>query len=108
VSDLQSMGRKSARARQNMELLPSISVKQRLQALPQAFSHGGGAGMKHISEQPPCLGDSLKLKTMQKGQIWKLEGSHELDQFGGNKHSDGNLDEVMAIALVYIRRKTAT
>jgi hypothetical protein len=51
------------------------------------------------------MGGSLKLKMMRKGQTWKLEVSYDMDKFGGNKHSDGSLDEVMAIALYTSERK---
>jgi hypothetical protein len=61
--------------------------------------------MKHISEQPVCARDNIKLKRMKPGQVWTMEGYFDLDQFGGNKHLNGSLDEVMATALVYVRRK---
>jgi hypothetical protein len=67
-------------------------------------SHGG-AGMKHISEQPVCQQSTLANKTMKKGQNWELKSYYDFDAWQGNTHSDGTLDEVMGIAIMYVRRK---
>jgi hypothetical protein len=65
----------------------------------------GGAGMKHISDQKVCHGESLAQKTMKKGQNWNLNAYYDFDKFKGNAHENGDWDEVMGIAIMFVRVK---
>lgn len=73
-------------------------------AVAGGHSHGG-AGMKHISEQPVCQQSTLLKRTMKKGQVWESKSYYDFDAWQGNTHTDGSLDEVMGINIMYVRRK---
>ncbi|KAF2672376.1 hypothetical protein BT63DRAFT_452881 [Microthyrium microscopicum] len=77
-------------------------------AAPGAAAGGhnhGGAGMKHISEQKVCHGPTLAQKSVKKGQLWNLNAYYDFDKNKGNAHADGEWDEVMGIAIMFVRVK---
>jgi hypothetical protein len=65
--------------------------------------HGGG---KHISKMVLCVKGSsdLKVDRMVAGQYWTVEAEYDYSKFAGAKHSSGLQENVMGIALVYIRK----
>ena len=68
--------------------------------------HGHGMDkMKHISEQPLCVGTKMPVSRINKGQELAIEAHYDLDKYPGMKREDGSWDEVMAIMGTYIRLK---
>jgi hypothetical protein len=67
--------------------------------------HAGMGEMKHISEQPLCDGRKAKDQTINKGDKLKINAYYDLEKYPGMQRDDGSLDEVMAIAGVFVRIK---
>jgi len=66
---------------------------------------GHGGATKHISDMPPCFGQGFPVKHMKVGQKWGLEAFYDYAKNPGQKHEDGDWDEVMGISVVYVRNK---
>lgn len=70
--------------------------------MPGALAEGATS---HISEQKPCYGDKLPLKTMKKGQVWTNTADYDFDAHKGMKTDEGGWDAVMGIQIVFVRLK---
>jgi hypothetical protein len=42
---------------------------------------------------------------MKKGQVWRLQADYDFKKSNGMVHSDGSLDEVMGLSVLFIRTK---
>jgi hypothetical protein len=62
-------------------------------------------GVKHISEQPLCVGAKMPVSSIKKGQALEIKAYYDLDKYQGMKREDGSWDEVMGIMVVFIRLK---
>jgi len=67
-------------------------------------AHGHG-GMNHISEMKACHSAEIPVKQMTKGQVWSLTADYDFDKFPGMMREDKSWDEVMGIAITFVRRK---
>jgi hypothetical protein len=47
---------------------------------------------------------TLKKATMTKGEYWTVEADYDYRQFTGATHPNGRQENVMGIALVYVRK----
>jgi hypothetical protein len=79
---------------------------------PQYVSHASGHGghaamgeMKHISEQPICDGSKTSTRTIKNGTKLGIKAYYDLEKYPGMQREDKTLDEVMAIAGVFVRFK---
>lgn len=72
------------------------------------MDHGGhGApGKPHISGMTICVKGKpeLKLAQMRVGQSWTVEAQYDYKQFAGAVHPNGAQENVMGIAIVYVRK----
>jgi hypothetical protein len=78
------------------------------QYVSHSSGHGGHAGMgemKHISEQPICDGTKSPTSVIKKGDKLTIKAYYDLEKYPGMERKDKSLDEVMAIAGVFVRIK---
>jgi hypothetical protein len=75
-------------------------------ASPVAGGHShGGSQAKHISEQPSCYGRSMAARSMAKGDAWSLKAHYDFAVNNGMMNENGEFDEVMGIAIMFVRLK---
>jgi hypothetical protein len=80
---------------------------------PAKGGHGHHGATLHLSDMKPCYGTGIPHKEMEPGQKWTLVAKYDFDLNKGNVHvdtaADGSekvtMDEVMAIAITYVRVK---
>jgi stress up-regulated protein Nod 19 len=70
-----------------------------------AKGHHSAGSLAHISNLQACYGNQIPHKDMKKGQNWVLTANYDFDQRTGMKREDGAWDEVMGIAIMYVRSK---
>jgi hypothetical protein len=76
-----------------------------------AGGHGhGGAGKPHISSMVLCWKgkDELKIPEIKSGQSWTVEAQYDYKQFAGATHPNGQQENVMGIAVVWIKKAKGT
>jgi hypothetical protein len=67
-------------------------------------SHGKEAGpVAHITAMSGCFADTLGIKELKKGQKWELEAFYDYSKHGGMKHDSGTQENVMGIAIMYVK-----
>jgi len=78
------------------------------QYISHSSGHGGHAAMgemKHISEQPICDGSKSPTRVIKKGDKLAIKAYYDLEKYPGMQREDKSLDEVMAIAGMFVRIK---
>jgi len=67
-------------------------------------SHGA-PGKPHISKMVLCYKgmSELKVPQMKVGDVWTVEADYDYRKFKGATHPNGKQENVMGIALVYVR-----
>lgn len=72
--------------------------------------HGhGGADKPHISSMVLCWKGKQELKTPQikTGQTWTVEAQYDYQKFAGATHPNGQQENVMGIAVVWVKKAKA-
>jgi len=70
-----------------------------------AMGHHANGALTHISDMKVCHGESLPKKQMKVGQTWGISADYDFGKYKGMKHDDGSWDEVMGIAITFVRVK---
>ena len=65
-----------------------------------------GSAKEHISKMTFCMGPTLGVKDLKKGQKWTIQAFYDLNKRKAVLHSDGKADKVMGIAIMYVRVKS--
>jgi hypothetical protein len=60
---------------------------------------------EHISIMTACVNEKMAIKHMIKGQTWKLRAEYDYDKNKGVLHHSGKQDNVMGIAVMFVRVK---
>ncbi|KAF2435222.1 hypothetical protein EJ08DRAFT_730321 [Tothia fuscella] len=68
----------------------------------KAMGHAHSA-TAHISKMSICMGNALKVKQLNKGQVWTLKAYYDYNKNKGMLHGDGKQATVMGIAIMYVR-----
>ena len=68
-------------------------------------SHSEG-GKPHISSMVLCWRgrDELKTAQIKSGQMWSIEAQYDYQKFAGAKHKNGQQENVMGIAIVWVKQ----
>jgi hypothetical protein len=61
------------------------------------------AKQEHITAMSGCFDDKLGLKELKKGQKWTLEAFYDYSKHAGMTHGNGKQENVMGIAIMYIK-----
>jgi hypothetical protein len=56
----------------------------------------------HISSMSTCFNQMMPVRNLQKSQRWILKGHYNYDQHAGNTEKDGEQQDVMGLALMYV------
>jgi hypothetical protein len=70
--------------------------------------HGHGeAGKPHISSMVLCWKgkDDLKQPQIRSGQMWSVEAQYNYKEFTGATHPNGQQENVMGIAVVWVKKR---
>jgi hypothetical protein len=67
-------------------------------------AHGGGTTV-HISQMSTCVGDTMLVNKVTKGQKWQLRADYNYEKNSGNHHGDGKQANVMGIAIMFVKVK---
>jgi hypothetical protein len=59
---------------------------------------------KRISDMNLCFGNTLPIKQIKKGQVWKINAFYDFDLYGGMKGEGGLWEKVMGINYVYYKK----
>lgn len=70
----------------------------------KAMGHAHSA-TEHISKMSICMGNSLNMKQLKKGQVWNLKAYYDYNKYKGMLHGDGKQSTVMGIAIMYVKVK---
>lgn len=62
-----------------------------------------GSATEHISKMSLCVGDSMTVKKLQKGQKWKLRAEYDYNKNKGMIHEKGKQSTVMGISIMFVR-----
>lgn len=75
-------------------------------AMPGMDGHSH-AGMPHISSMTWCTRNNGKLnvRDLKKGQRWVLKANYDYRKFAGMTHGNGKQDNIMGIAIMFVRVK---
>jgi hypothetical protein len=68
--------------------------------------HTHGGGKPHISKMSICVKGrpNLLLNQMRPGQTWTVEAQYDYRQYTGATHPNGLQENVMGIAILYVRK----
>jgi len=65
---------------------------------------GNPAGaIEHISSMSACIDDKMGVKNLVKGQTWKLRAEYDYNHNKGNLHENGKQENVMGIAIMFVK-----
>ena len=66
----------------------------------------GSPGKPHISNMVICVKGrpELKMNQMRAGQMWTVEAQYDYKQFQGAVHPNGLQENVMGIAIIYVKK----
>lgn len=67
---------------------------------------GAGGATVHISGMSRCVGPTMPLKMVKKGQKWTLSAFYDYNKSLGMLEPDGKQSDVMGIAVMFFRRPT--
>jgi hypothetical protein len=72
----------------------------------EAGGHHGG-DKPHISSMVLCWKgkDELKQPQIRTGQSWTVEATYDYKQFAGATHPNGGQENVMAIGVIWVKKK---
>jgi hypothetical protein len=73
---------------------------------PMTMGHAGSA-TSHISSMTACVNNDIGIKEVKKGQVWQLKADYDYDKNKGDLHENGKQENVMGIAIMWIRQKVA-
>ncbi|KAF2666057.1 hypothetical protein BT63DRAFT_458422 [Microthyrium microscopicum] len=86
---------------------PEYIAGSHAMANAQPGGHAHGVASKHISSMTVCFtdgkGGGIPVQKLSKDQSWFIQGRYDYDANEGNKNGGGTQDEVMAIALMYVK-----
>ncbi|QDS68047.1 hypothetical protein FKW77_009716 [Venturia effusa] len=62
-----------------------------------------GSATEHISKMSLCVGDTLPVKKLARGQKWRLRAEYDYNKNKGMVHGGGKQSTVMGISIMFVR-----